>query len=169
MSVWERKIMSCAQQLHLLELCHSYMCQTQGCALRVVILIAELQNAKVNLQSYTGKMIPYKRSQGSGAVQEGSTWDMHSKVQRKAAKQVINSGYNREEGKCLWMCNYEPHLTKFPFAQQQKCFHLFWVVSSWSVCYLVRKEAQMNRIILYKSSMHQLLAEHCLAPHIFSP
>lgn len=77
------------------------MCQTQGCALRDVILIAELQNAKVNLQSYTGKMIPYKRSQGSGGVQEGSTLDMHSKVQRKAVKQVINSGYDREKEKCL--------------------------------------------------------------------
>lgn len=133
-NVWERKIMSCAQQLHLLELHPSCMCQTQGCALRVVILIAQLQNAEVNPQTYTGRMIPYNRSRGNVGLWEGSTLDMCSKVQRRAVKQVINSGYGRKKGKCHWMCNYEQHWTKFPFAQQQKCFHLFWVVSSWSIC-----------------------------------
>lgn len=64
--------MSCGQQLDLLEFHHSCMCQTQRCALRVAILIAELQNAKVNLQTYPGRMIPYNRSQGDGGIRTGS-------------------------------------------------------------------------------------------------
>jgi len=47
--------MSCSQQLDLLEFCHSCMCQTQGCAPRAAILIAELQIGKVNARPYAGR------------------------------------------------------------------------------------------------------------------
>lgn len=64
--------MNCGQQFHLQEFCHSCWSQTQRCVPRVAVLVSELQNVQVNLQTLTARMIPCKRSQGTAGIWKGS-------------------------------------------------------------------------------------------------